>query len=251
MGLSVYGMQQRTGKLENTLNYGLERVWAVGYMKSSRRVVFGYDEGTIMVKIGREIPVVSMDNSGKIVWAKHNEIQMADIRRLQAGYEATDRERLTLCVKDLGNCDFYPQYLKHNPNGRFVVACGDGEYIIYTPQKWRNKSFGSALEFVWSSDGEYTVRESTSKIKICNRNFEEKKSIRPTFSAERIYGGVLLAMCSNDFICFYDWAESDSLGESMLMSKIFIGPIVVTWWLLRAICHFTCSNTIGSVCLLF
>ncbi|KAL9273468.1 Coatomer subunit beta'-2-like protein, partial [Drosera capensis] len=32
-------------------------------------------------------------------------------------------------------------------------------------------------------------------------------SIRPTFSGERIYGGVLLAMCSNDFICFYDWAE--------------------------------------------
>ena len=37
--------------------------------------------------------------------------------------------------------------------------------------------------------------------------FQEKKSIRPTFSAERIYGGTLLAMCSNDFICFYDWAE--------------------------------------------
>ena len=40
-----------------------------------------------------------------------------------------------------------------------------------------------------------------------NMFFQEKKSIRPTFSAERIYGGTLLAMCSNDFICFYDWAE--------------------------------------------
>lgn len=40
-----------------------------------------------------------------------------------------------------------------------------------------------------------------------NKLFQEKKSIRPTFSAERIYGGTLLAMCSNDFICFYDWAE--------------------------------------------
>lgn len=37
--------------------------------------------------------------------------------------------------------------------------------------------------------------------------FQEKKVIRPTFSAERIFGGNLLAMCSNDFICFYDWAE--------------------------------------------
>lgn len=31
--------------------------------------------------------------------------------------------------------------------------------------------------------------------------------MRPTFSAERIFGGTLLAMCSSDFICFYEWAE--------------------------------------------
>ncbi|KAL0425061.1 UNVERIFIED_CONTAM: Coatomer subunit beta'-2, partial [Sesamum radiatum] len=174
-----------TYRLENTLNYGLERVWAVGYMKGSRRVVIGYDEGTIMVKLGREVPVASMDNSGKIIWAKHNEIQTVNIKSVGADYES----------------------LKHNPNGRFVVVCGDGEYIIYTALAWRNRSFGSALEFVWSTEGEYAVRESTSKIKIFSKNFLEKKSIRPTFSAEHIYGGTLLAMCSNDFICFYDWAE--------------------------------------------
>ncbi|KZV26094.1 Coatomer, beta' subunit isoform 1 [Dorcoceras hygrometricum] len=185
-----------TYRLENTLNYGLERVWAIGYMKGSRRVVIGYDEGSIMVKLGREVPVASMDNSGKVIWAKHNEIQTV-----------ADGERLPLAVKELGTCDLYPQSLKHNPNGRFVVVCGDGEYIIYTALAWRNRSFGSALEIVWSTEGEYAVRESTSKIKIFSKNFQEKKSIRPTFSAEHIYGGTLLAMCSNDFICFYDWAE--------------------------------------------
>ncbi|KAL8043147.1 hypothetical protein ABFX02_09G099400 [Erythranthe guttata] len=196
-----------TYRLENTLNYGLERVWAVGCMKGSRRVVIGYDEGTIMVKLGREVPVASMDNSGKIIWAKHNEIQTVNIKSVGADYEVADGERLPLAVKELGNCDLYPQSLKHNPNGRFVVVCGDGEYIIYTALAWRNRSFGSALEFVWSTEGEYAVRESTSKIKIFSKNFLEKKSIRPTFSAEHIYGGNLLAMCSNDFICFYDWAE--------------------------------------------
>ena len=35
---------------------------------------------------------------------------------------------------------------------RFVVVCGDGEYIIYTAMALRNKSFGSALEFVWAAD---------------------------------------------------------------------------------------------------
>ncbi|XP_047310401.1 coatomer subunit beta'-1 isoform X2 [Impatiens glandulifera] len=196
-----------TYRLENTLNYGLERVWAIGYSKGSRRIVIGYDEGTIMVKIGREEPVASMDSSGKIIWAKHNEIQTVNIKSVGADYEATDGERLPLGVKELGNCDLYPQSLKHNPNGRFVVVCGDGEYIIYTALAWRNRSFGSALEFVWSSDGEYAIRESTSKIKIFSKTFQEKKSIRPTFSAERIYGGTLLSMCSSDFICFYDWVD--------------------------------------------
>ncbi|XP_042446952.1 coatomer subunit beta'-1-like isoform X1 [Zingiber officinale] len=196
-----------TYRLENTLNYGLERVWAVGYMKGSRRIVIGYDEGTIMVKIGREVPVASMESSGKIIWAKHNEIQTVNIKSIGADFEATDGERLPLVVKELGSCDLYPQILKHNPNGRFVVVCGDGEYIIYTALAWRNRYFGSALEFVWSSDGEYAIRESSSKIKIFSKTFQERKSIRPTFSAEHIYGGILLAMCSNDFICFYDWAE--------------------------------------------
>ncbi|KAE8718408.1 Coatomer subunit beta'-2 [Hibiscus syriacus] len=196
-----------TYRLENTLNYGLERVWAVGYMKGSRRIVIGYDEGTIMVKIGREVPVASMDSSGKIIWAKQNEIQIVNIKSVVADFEVTDGERLPLAVKELGTCDLYPQSLKHNPNGRFVVVCGDGEYIIYTALAWRNRSFGSALECVWSSDGEYAVRESTSKIKIFSKTFQEKRSVRPTFSAEHIFGGTLLAMCSNDFICFYDWAE--------------------------------------------
>jgi len=196
-----------TYRLENTLNYGLERVWALGYMKGSRRIVIGYDEGTIMIKIGREVPVASMDNSGKIIWAKHNEIQTVNIKSVGAGNEIADGERLPLTVKELGSCDLYPQSLRHNPNGRFVVVCGDGEYIIYTALAWRNRSFGSALEFAWSSDGEYAVRESTSRIKIFSKSFQERKSIRPTFSVERVFGGVLLAMCTNDFICFYDWAD--------------------------------------------
>ncbi|GMN50491.1 hypothetical protein TIFTF001_019646 [Ficus carica] len=195
-----------TYRLENTLNYGLERVWALGYLKGSRRIVIGYDEGAIMVKIGREEPLASMDNSGKIIWAKHNEVQIVNIKSVGTT-EVADGERLPLAVKELGTCDLYPQSLKHNPNGRFVVVCGDGEYIIYTALAWRNRSFGSALELVWSSDGEFAVRESTSKIKIFSKTFQEKKNIRPTFSCEHIYGGTLLAMCSSDFVCFYDWAE--------------------------------------------
>lgn len=51
------------------------------------RVVIGYDEGTIMIKIGREVPVASMDSSGKIIWAKHNEIQTVNIKSVGADNE--------------------------------------------------------------------------------------------------------------------------------------------------------------------
>ena len=66
---------------------------------------------------------------------------------------------------------------------RFVVVCGDGEYIIYTAMALRNKSFGSAQEFVWAADSsEYGIREN-SKVKLF-KNFKEKKSFKPDYGAE-------------------------------------------------------------------
>jgi coatomer subunit beta' len=50
-----------------------------------------------------------MDSSGKIIWARHNEIQTVNVKSLGADYELVDGERLPLAVKDLGACDLYPQ----------------------------------------------------------------------------------------------------------------------------------------------
>lgn len=67
---------------------------------------------------------------------------------------------------------------------RFVVVCGDGEYIIYTAMVLRNKAFGTAQEFVWAQDSsEYAIREGTSTVKVF-KNFKEKKSFKPDFGAE-------------------------------------------------------------------
>ena len=110
----------------------------------------------------------------------------------------------------MGSCEVYPQTLSHNPNGRFVVVCGDGEYIIYTAMALRNKSFGSAQEFVWAADSsEYAVRENASTIKIF-KNFKEKKTFKPDFGAEAIYGGHFLGVKSPSGLAFYDW-ESQNL----------------------------------------
>ena len=64
------------------------------------------------------------------------------------------------------------------------MVCGDGEYIIYTAMALRNKSFGSAQEFVWSYDSsQYAIRDGSSVVKI-HKNFKEQKSFKPDHGAE-------------------------------------------------------------------
>ncbi|CAL1543677.1 unnamed protein product [Lymnaea stagnalis] len=211
-----------TYRLESTLNYGLERVWTIACQKGSNNVALGYDEGSIIIKLGREEPAMSMDSSGKIIWAKHSEIQQANIKAM-ADQEIKDGERLSLAVKDMGSCEIYPQTISHNPNGRFVVVCGDGEYIIYTAMALRNKSFGSAQEFVWSSDSSvYAVREGSTSVKIF-KNFKEQKSFKPDFGAEGIHGGHMLGVRSVSGLAFYDWETTE------LVRRIEITPKHIFW----------------------
>lgn len=213
-----------TNRLESSLNYGFERVWTICCLKGSNNVALGYDEGSILVKIGREEPAVSMDASGgKIIWAKHSELQQANLKALPEGAEIRDGERLPVAVKDMGACEIYPQSIQHNPNGRFVVVCGDGEYIIYTAMALRNKAFGSAQEFVWAQDSsEYAIRETGSTVRIF-KNFKEKKNFKPDFGAEGIFGGWLLGVRSVSGLTFYDWDTLD------LVRRIEIQPRAVYW----------------------
>lgn len=103
------------------------------------------------------------------------------------GTEIKDGERLPLVVKDMGSCEIFPQTIAHNPNGRFVVVCGDGEYIIYTAMALRNKGFGTAQEFVWALDSsEYATLENSSTVKVF-KNFKERKSFKPEYGAEGVY----------------------------------------------------------------
>ena len=175
-----------------------------------------------MIKLGREEPAMSMDAGGKIIWAKHSELQQASLKAIEKE-EIADGERLPLQVKDMGSCEVYPQTVQHNPNGRFVVVCGDGEYIIYTAMALRNKSFGSAQEFVWAADSsEYAVRESSSSIKLF-KNFKEKKTFKPEFGAENIFGGGLLGVKSVSGLAFFDWETQE------LVRRIEIQPRNVYW----------------------
>ena len=68
----------------------------------------GYDEGTVLIKIGREEPVASMDTSGKIIWARHNEVQTVNVKSLGMDYEEVSRPCLDFM------CYTFPLLLFHS-----------------------------------------------------------------------------------------------------------------------------------------
>ena len=212
--------QSTTYRAETTLNYGMERAWALAASPNSNKLAIGFDEGCVCIELGSDDPVASMDATGKIVWATNNDIQTTSVKGIAGSGEDAipDGERLPVVPRDLGSCELYPQALQHNCNGRFVAVCGDGEFIIYTSQALRNKAFGSALDFVWSGSGtgDYCIRESSNTLKVFS-NFKESQTIVPaTQSADGLFGGHLIAVKSNNdgAVLFYDW-ESGSFVQKI------------------------------------
>lgn len=200
-----------TYRLEQSLSYGLERAWCISYQRGRQGIAMGFDDGAVVVKMGREEPAVSMDGSGKLIWARHSEVVSSVIKGGDASIK--DGEPLSLPTKDLGTCEVYPQTLSHSPNGRFVSVCGDGEYIIYTALAWRNKAFGQALDFAWGSkdnSNDYAIRESATSVKIFKNFKEQSGGLDVGFQAEGLTDGVLLGVKGQGGIGLFDW-ESGSL----------------------------------------
>jgi coatomer subunit beta' len=220
--------QSSTYRPETTLNYGMERAWALAASPNSNKLAIGFDEGCVCIELGSDDPVASMDSTGKVVWATNNEIQTTSVKGLVGTAEDAlpDGERLALVPRDLGSCELYPQMLQHNCNGRFLAVCGDGEFIIYTSQALRNKAFGQALDFVWSGSGtgDYCIRETINSIKVF-KNFKEHQTIVPaTASADGLFGGNMIGVKGGDgAVLFYDWES----GE--FVQKIDAAPKAVYW----------------------
>eukprot|EP00916_Digyalum_oweni_P027240 GHVL01044648.1.p1 GENE.GHVL01044648.1~~GHVL01044648.1.p1 ORF type:complete len:845 (+),score=91.68 GHVL01044648.1:63-2597(+) len=211
-----------TYRMEYTLNYLMERTWTIGILRGSNLIAMGYDEGVMVIRLGSEAPVASM-SGGKIVWAKGSDIQTINLKQIDES-SMVDGERLNITAKDMGACEIFPQAMNFHPSGRLFAVCGDGEYIVYTSQALRNKAFGSALDFAWSSEGHhYATINSNGSLSIFN-DFKEQSSFKSSFPVEEIFGGKLLAVRSSEFVCFYDWSES------RLIRKIdVVGCTSISW----------------------
>lgn len=73
-------------------------------MPSSNFVAIGFDEATVVIKIGNEIPLVSYSN-GKVVLVNRGEIQTFNLKLNQG--EVKDGEAIKPSIKNLGRSETY------------------------------------------------------------------------------------------------------------------------------------------------
>ncbi|KAH8814640.1 coatomer protein [Flagelloscypha sp. PMI_526] len=201
-----------TYRIENTLSYALERSWCRKVVLKWRLVT---TDGVVVVKLGRDTPTFSMDPSGKLIWTRNQEVLSGNIGALNAEDLPVDGARISLpSKKDMGTTEIYATELFHSPNGRFITALGDGEYITYTALAWRNKSFGSGIGFAWSLDSNtYAVLETKFKLKLY-KNFKERSGGNmkgsSSWGIEGIHGqGPLLVGRGSSFVVFWDWDSGE------------------------------------------
>lgn len=56
--------------------------WTIDSSRENNNIIgIGYDEGSVIVRIGSDEPVVSLSN-GKILWAKSMEILAANLKAI-------------------------------------------------------------------------------------------------------------------------------------------------------------------------
>ena len=115
------------------------------------------DEGCLVIQLGSEAPTMCMDNNGHLMLCENGDLRTAILQKLQVKEE----QMVEVSYKDLPSTEIFPQSVAYNSNGRFILLCGDGEYMILTSRNASNKSYGNAMEAVWSTDknGDYATKE--------------------------------------------------------------------------------------------
>ncbi|KAJ3899890.1 coatomer protein [Lentinula edodes] len=202
-----------TYRIENTLSYALERAWCVALHRTANEVAVGYDEGVVVIKLGKDEPTFSVDSSGKMIYTKSSAVLSANLTLVEGASSLSDGQRVQLSSsKEIGSSEVFPTAILHSPNGRWVTVVGDGEWITYTALAWRNKSFGNGFSFAWGPDSNtYAVLESKVNLKLF-KNFKEKPGVikgTGSWGMDALYGGPLLGARGNGFVIFWDWETGE------------------------------------------
>ncbi|KAF8886974.1 coatomer protein [Infundibulicybe gibba] len=172
-----------TYRIENTLSYALERAWCAALRKDANEVAVGFDEGVVVIKLGRDEPTFSMDPSGKLIYTRNHDVISGNLQTLPESSSASDGQRIPL------------------------------SYITYTALAWRNKAFGNGISFAWAPDSNtYAVLESRVKLRVY-KNFRERGGAgmkgAGSWSVDGIHGGTLLGARGAGFVMFWDWESGE------------------------------------------
>jgi len=208
-----------TFKLETTLEYSLDRPWCCGAVKEVSIVALGYDEGTVVVKLGSDYPMADFSN-GKIVAAKGSQLMTYNVKILQSE-ELSKGEKIHVTFKELGNADMYVQGLRFNANGQSFAIFGESDYAIYNSRSFKSAGYGVGSELVWSKGDLFGVKLDNS-IKIIKRD-QDLGAFKLGYRIDAIFGGDYLAVRSDDSIAFFDWETQ------AVIRRIEIAPRDVLW----------------------
>ena len=133
----------------------------------------GFDEATVVIKIGNEIPMVSYQN-GKVVLVNKSEIQTFNLKLNQG--DVKDGETIKPNIKDLGRCETYAQSMCFSPSGRYFSVCGDTDFVGYQYPKFSNAAFGNGSGLVWAtvnaSQNIFAIKGQNDQVKIY-KNMQE------------------------------------------------------------------------------
>ena len=78
----------QTFKHVQKLEFHLKRNWSISAVPENNAVAFGFDEGTVVIKIGKELPLATFSN-GKVVWVKQNDVSTFNLKLLAGSDEGS------------------------------------------------------------------------------------------------------------------------------------------------------------------
>lgn len=209
----------QTYELEKTVDAGMKRLWSIGY-SGSNKIALGYDLGSAVYTLGKEVPVMAMSRKGKLTYIQSETIYQATVK---SNEEDVDGETLTLKVADKGVCDIPAREVYYDVKGNYLSFFGDNDYTILNANSLKKKKVGTGQGFVWGTGkGTYAVQQRHGVIEIF-RNFKKTTEIKAYSSIIALFGGHALGVKTAKDFYLYDW-------ESGIMVRSFeVVPNVVEW----------------------
>lgn len=209
------------------ISYGLERAWCVSHQHETRALAFGFDDGAVVVKIGRDEPVISMNQSGWFTWYAGSEIHTGSVKQDLKDNEdekETDGRPTPIHVEQTVDfSSFQAQAITYPSPGVLVAVCGSTDYMIYRRKKLKAVHQGSGTDFVWRANTSRNIyakciRQPDKADVVTITQFTPEKD---AFTTEQVIqtegkvlgliGGPLLGVKASGGIYMYDWDTRESV----------------------------------------